>query len=56
MGYLLLAVMFYTVVKFSVDVWLQFRYEAEKEDRDYRFGLEIKRLGKRVDKLEATDV
>ena len=27
MGYLLLAVVFYTVVKFSVEVWSQLRYE-----------------------------
>ncbi len=38
MGYLLLAVVFYTVVKFSVDVWLQFRYE--RSDRNERYELE----------------
>ena len=35
MGYLLLAVVFYTVVKFSVDVWLQFRYERNDIEDDH---------------------
>ncbi|KKN03286.1 hypothetical protein LCGC14_1109220 [marine sediment metagenome] len=38
MGYLFLAVVFYTVVKFSVDVWLQFRYETQ-ENRHRAFPL-----------------
>ena len=42
MGYLLFAVMFYAVVKFSVDVWLQFRSEAE-ENRKRAFTLRLEK-------------
>ena len=33
MGYLLLAVMFYTAVRFGITVWLQLRYEMQEERR-----------------------
>ena len=52
MGYLLLAVVFYTVVRFSVEVWSQLRYEKNDEERDYRFAHDIQELGMEVTGLE----
>ncbi len=56
MGYLLLAVVFYTVVKYSVKMWLQFRYEKDDAERDHGYGREIMELQKRVETLEGPDV
>ena len=40
MGYLLLAAVFYTIVKYSFEVWLQL--QSEKGNRDREFDLEDK--------------
>ena len=40
MSYLLLAVVFYTIVKYSFEVWLQLR--SEKRNRNREFDLEDK--------------
>ena len=55
MGYLLLAVVFYAVVKFGFEVWSQLRYEKSEVGREYGFGYDIRRLTKRVDELEKTE-
>lgn len=55
MGYLFLAVVFYTVVKFVFERWSQLRYEKSEVDREYGLGYEIRRLTKRVDELENTE-
>ena len=52
MGYLLLAVVLYTTVKFSFDVWSQLRYEKNEAERDYEYSLEIRNLKLRLDILE----
>lgn len=52
MGYVLLAVMFYTIVRAGVEIWLQFRYERNDHDRDYGHGEEIRELKKRIKLLE----
>ena len=52
MGYLFLATVFYTVVKFSVDVWLQLRYERDDAERNHEHGYEIGELKKKVAELE----
>lgn len=44
MGYLLLATIFYTVVKFSVDVWLQLRYERSDSDKRYELEEQLRNL------------
>ncbi len=48
MSYLLLAVVFYTVVKFSVDVWLQFRYEGNDSEKRYELAEEVRNLKKKL--------
>ena len=55
MGYLLLAVVFYAVVKFGFEVWSQLRYEKSEVKREYGLGYDIRRLAKRVDELEKTE-
>ena len=52
MSYLLLAVVFYTVVRFSVEAWSQLRYEKNDEERDYGFAHDIQELGMEVTGLE----
>ena len=52
MGYLFLAVVFYTTVKFSFEVWSQSRYEKGETDRDFGYGSEIKDLKKMVAQLQ----
>jgi len=52
MGYLLLAVVFYAVVKFGFEVWSQLRYEKSEVGRDYGYSLEIRNLKLRLDILE----
>ncbi len=52
MGYLLLAVVFYTAVKFVFEVWSQLRYEKNEVERDYGYGQEIRNLKLRLDILE----
>lgn len=37
MGYLFLAVVFYTVVKFSVEVWTQIAYRSDNERREAEY-------------------
>ena len=56
MGYLLLAVVFYAVVKFGFEVWSQLRYEKSEVDRDYGYEREIRQLKNRVKALEGNDV
>ena len=48
MSYLLLAVVFYTVVKFSVDVWLQLRYEGNDSEKRYELAEEVRNLKKKL--------
>jgi len=55
MGYLLLAVVFYAVVKFGFEVWSQLQYEKSEVEREYGLGYDIRRLAKRVDELEKTE-
>ncbi len=54
MGYLLLAVVFYTVVKYGYRVWLEFFSARQADERDYGFGHDILVLQKRVAALEKT--
>ncbi len=55
MGYLFLAVVFYTVVKFGFERWSQLRYEFNDRARDYGYGHNIRKLTKRIDELEKTE-
>ncbi len=52
MGYVLLAVMFYTVVRFGTDVWLQLRDEKMGDERYYEYGQKLRLLDNRVTILE----
>lgn len=52
MSYLLLAVVFYTVVKFSTDVWLHLRYEQADNNRRYELEEEVRELNKKIAELE----
>ena len=52
MGYLLLAVVFYTVVKYGVKVWLELLYLKHEEDNENRFAYVTEQLKKRVKLLE----
>ncbi len=52
MGYLLLAVMFYSVVKAGVDVWSQLRYEFEDKEKNNHFEYVTENLKKRIADLE----
>ena len=52
MGYLLLAVMFYSIVKAGVDVWSQLRYEFEDKEKNNYFGDVTENLKKRIADLE----
>ncbi len=52
MGYLLLAVMFYTVVKYSVKVWLELFYARQEKEENFKFSYVTQELKKRVGVLE----
>lgn len=52
MGYLLLAVVFYTVVRFGVDVWLQFRYEKNTHQEKYDLEEKVMTLNKEIAELK----
>ena len=59
MGYVLIAVMFYTLVKYGFEIWLQLFYAKQANERDYGFGRRIMeleekvtRLGEEISKLE----
>ena len=52
MGYLLIAVVFYTVAKFGFEVWSELFYARQADERDYGFGRSIMELEEKVTKLE----
>ncbi len=52
MGYLLIAVMFYTLVKYGFETWSQLFYARQSDERDYGFGYDILELEKKADRFE----
>ena len=52
MGYLLLAVMFYTVVRFGTQIWTNLRYEKGKAKRVFGLNHDMKELKNRIKLLE----
>ncbi len=52
MGYLLLAVMFYTVVKYSTRVWTQIRYEAQEDKRETAYRQQEKEIIELKEKVQ----
>ena len=51
MGYLLIAVMFYTLVKYGFEAWSQLFYARQANERDCTFGYDILKLEREVDEL-----
>ena len=52
MGYLFLAVVFYTVVKYGVHVWSQLFYAQNNKDDENRFAYITEQLKKKIKMLE----
>lgn len=52
MGYLLLAVMFYTVVKYSYELWELLRYEKKDHEEIYNLRDKIIALNEEITELK----
>ncbi len=52
MGYLLLAVMFYTVVRFGTQIWTNFRYEKSEAAKIFGLKHKVEEGKKRIELLE----
>ena len=52
MFYVLLAVIFYTTVRFGTQLWINWKYEKSEAAKVFGLGHDIRELRRRVDELE----